>query len=194
MAPVNDLDAHLAAIVAGDARAFARWVTLTEGSLRDGLRPFARVVDTEAILQEAFLRVWQVAPRFVPDGRPNGLLRLASTIARNLALSEARARRSLPAEIEDLELALARLAQGDAAPPVDPLLRKVIATCRERLPEKPALALAARLDSGGGEPDEPLAERLGMRLNTFLQNFTRARKMLADCLREHGVELHWEPR
>ena len=26
-----------------------------------------------------------------------------------------------------------------------------------------------------------------MRLNTFLQNFTRARRMLAECLKRHGV-------
>ena len=28
-----------------------------------------------------------------------------------------------------------------------------------------------------------------MRLNTFLQNFTRARKLLAECLRKRGVDL-----
>lgn len=28
-----------------------------------------------------------------------------------------------------------------------------------------------------------------MRLNTFLQNFTRARKLLADCLKRAGVTL-----
>ena len=49
--------------------------------------------------------------------------------------------------------------------------------------------LDARLGSGGGSSDDDLAERLGMRLNTFLQNFTRARKLLADCLREHGIDI-----
>ena len=38
------------------------------------------------------------------------------------------------------------------------------------------------------------AERLGMRLNTFLQNFTRARKLLADCLERQGVALATEWR
>jgi hypothetical protein len=28
-----------------------------------------------------------------------------------------------------------------------------------------------------------------MELNTFLQNFTRARKLLADCLRGRGIDL-----
>src|SRR5690606_14601871 len=73
---VIDLDVHLAAIVAGDTRAFGRWLAGAEAPVRDSLRSFARVVDVEAVLQEALLRVWQVAPRFEPDGRPNGLLRL----------------------------------------------------------------------------------------------------------------------
>ena len=41
-------------------------------------------------------RVWQVAPRFKPDGRPDALLRLAIRIGRNLAVSELDARGSTP--------------------------------------------------------------------------------------------------
>lgn len=66
--------------------------------------------------------------------------------------------------------------------------------CRDELPEKPAAALMARLHAGGCDPDEVLAERLGMRLNTFLQNFTRARKLLAECLEARGVDLATEVR
>jgi hypothetical protein len=33
-----------------------------------------------------------------------------------------------------------------------------------------------------------------MRLNTFLQNFTRERQMLADCLRKKGVDIAEELR
>jgi hypothetical protein len=71
-------------------------------------------------------------------------------------------------------------------------LRRIIAICREKLPRKPALALMARLSSAGGEPDLVLAEQLGMKLNTFLQNFTRARKLLAECLARNGVDLEAE--
>ena len=49
-----------------------------------------------------------------------------------------------------------------------------------------------RLDSGGFEPDETLAAGLRMRRNTFLQNITRARKLLAACLERHGVDLAME--
>jgi RNA polymerase sigma-70 factor (ECF subfamily) len=39
-----------------------------------------------------------------------------------------------------------------------------------------------------------LAERLGMRLNTFLQNVTRARKLLVECLERRHVDLTLELR
>src|SRR3954452_20513699 len=85
-----DLDEHLAAIQAGDADAFERWVAAAEATVRLALRSFAARVDTEAVLQETLLRIWQVAPRFVPDGRPNALVRLAVRTARNLAISDVR--------------------------------------------------------------------------------------------------------
>lgn len=186
-----NLDVHLFAIVAGDSAAFARWLAGAEPSVRDSLRSFAKVVDVEAVLQEALLRVWQVAPRFLPDGRPNGLLRLGVRIARNLAISELRRMRAIPVEVSDLESALAATDEAEPAPP-DPHLRAAIAECREKLPEKPRQALDARLASGGGQDDDRLAESLGMRLNTFLQNFTRARKLLAECLGSRGVHVDQE--
>jgi len=54
------------------------------------------------------------------------------------------------------------------------------------------LALAARLENDGEASDSRLAERLGMRPNTFLQNFSRARRFLADCLRRRGIDLSLE--
>ncbi|MBI5068361.1 MAG: hypothetical protein HZB56_08965 [Deltaproteobacteria bacterium] len=189
-----DLDRHLPQIAAGDPDAFARWVAGAEPRVRDGLRSFAVAVDVEAVLQEALLRVWQVAPRFRPDGRENGLLRLAIRIARNAAVSDLRARgREVSEEEEHLTRRLEEAAAGHAAEAPDPLLRRLIARCREILPAKPRAALDARLRSAGGDADAVLAEGLRMRLNTFLQNVTRARRALADCLRRGGVELEVEP-
>ena len=157
-----------------------------EPSLRSSLRTFAVQVDTEAVLQEALLRLWQVAPRVQPDGRPNSLLRVGLRIASNLALAEARKRR--PQLFDDQALALAADAAAVAPVLPDPLLRQAIARCREKLPKKPADALAQRL-LGQGDPDPALAAALGMTLNTFLQNFTRARKLLAKCLGAAGIDL-----
>jgi RNA polymerase sigma-70 factor (ECF subfamily) len=179
-----DLDVWNQAIAAGDPVAFGRWIAGAERPLRESLRSFAARVDTEAVVQEALLRTWQVAPRLELDGRPNALLRMSLRIARNLAVDEVRRARTV-AVGDDLDDTMA-FATADPGP--DPLLRRVIDECRGALPAKPAQALAARIESAGGDADASLAERLGMKLNTFLQNFTRARKLLLDCLRAHGVD------
>jgi RNA polymerase sigma factor (sigma-70 family) len=178
-------DPLVASIRAGDATAFARWLAGAEPRLRDSLRSLATRIDVEAVLQEALLRVWQVAPRFVPDGRPDDLLRLAVRIARNLAVDTLRRNRLEPLDADALE----RVAEPAPERRSDPLLRRAIEECRRRLPDRPARALQARLESEGSEPDERLAERLRMRRNTFLQNIVRARKFLAECLRRRGIDL-----
>jgi len=181
-----DLDEHLPAIVAGDLEAFGRWVAGAERPLRNALHRFAAVADIEAVVQEALLRTWQVAARFRPDGEPNGLLRLSLRIAKNLAIDLARRHRADPA-------ALAALAEDplryDAPSAPDPFLRRIVLGCRDKLPSQPKQALAQRLSSEGGDPDQVLAKRAKMELNTFLQNITRARRLMAECLRKQGVDL-----
>jgi len=181
-----DLDLHLPAIAAGDDGAYARWLSGAEPELRASLRAFAAAVDAEAVLQEALLRVWQVAPRLAPDGRPNALLRFAVRTARNLALDEARRgghRLTVHADGPELDA----LAGSETPEQSDPLLRRLILSCRDHLAARPRQALEARLAAGGYEPDAVLAARLGMRLNTFLQNVGRARRALVECLRRGGV-------
>ncbi len=181
---VTDLDCHLPDIVAGDARAFGRWVAGAELRIRLSLSRFAGGVDVEAVVQETLLRVWHVAPRLTPDGKPDMLVRFAIRVARNAAISELRRYgRQVP-------VGPAPEARGEAVRAIepDPRLREHIAMCREKLPNKPALALAQRLSSPS-LADDVLAERVGMVKNTFLQNVTRARKMLASCLERVGVAL-----
>ena len=59
---MTDSDFLHAQIAAGDADAFGQWLAAAEPRVRGSLASFARVVDTEAVLQEALVRVWQVAP------------------------------------------------------------------------------------------------------------------------------------
>jgi RNA polymerase sigma-70 factor (ECF subfamily) len=179
-----DLDEHLPLVAAGDPRAFERFIAGAERPLRQSLRSFAARVDVEAVLQEALLRTWQVAPRVERDGQPNALLRMSLRIARNLAIDEARRARAVGIDEADLDRSM--LFAVTVAPP-DPLLRAAIVECERGLPPKPAQVLRARL--GATEPDAAIAARLGLRTNTFLQSFTRARKLLADCLQNHGVDL-----
>ncbi len=178
--------------MSGDAQAFARWMRVAEPEVRVSLRRFAASVDAEAVVQEALLRVWQVAPRFQADGRPNGLLRLSVRIAHNLAVSETRKRRDVALGEDGLEARLNQLASAEGVHHGDPHLRRAIHGCKEKLPAQPAKALNARLSSEGGLADADLAEGVGMKLNTFLQNFSRARKLLAECLRKAGVDIEAE--
>ena len=79
---MTDLDVYLPGIVGGNTTMFGAWMIGAEPTVRATLRSFAASIDVEAVLQESLLRVWQVAGRFEPDGRPNGLLRFAIRIAR----------------------------------------------------------------------------------------------------------------
>ena len=69
------------------------------------------------------------------------------------------------------------------------MLRAAIVECRDKLPPKPRQVLDSRLASDGLARRQELAEAIGMRLNTFLQNFTRARQLLAECLRKRGITI-----
>jgi RNA polymerase sigma factor (sigma-70 family) len=183
-----DLDVHLPGIVARDPLTFAAWMSACEPSVRESLRSFATVVDVEAVLQEALLRVWHASPRFTPDGQPNALLRFAVRVARNLAISEVRRTKAKPMDDETLE----RITPPEEPAPPDPMLRRAIAECHERLPEQPRRVLDARLAAEATADDHALAATLSMRLNTFLQNFGRARKLLAECLEKHGIQIAQE--
>ena len=185
---MNDLDRHLPGIALGNEDAFAAWLAGAEWPLRRSLRRFAVAVDTESIVQESLLRIWQVAHRCEADGKPNGLLRLAVRIARNLAVDEIRRRGSAPPS-GDADGPPDDRDPIDPAPPPDPLLRQRIRKCLEGLAGPPRRALLLRMENAGGAPDRDLAERARMRLNTFLQNVSRARRQLARCLERNGVSV-----
>ncbi len=185
---LTDERTELAAIARGDVDAFARWASAVERSLRLSLQRFAASVDVEVVVQETLLRVWQVAPRFVHDGRPRALLRFATTAAHHVALGELR-RLGTTGALVALEDAPEPAV--DPRPP-DPHLRQAIVGCHEKLPDKPKAALAARLHSRGAEDDAALGQTLGMSLNTFLQNVTRARAALKACLEKLGIDVSAE--
>lgn len=177
----------LEAIASGDEGAFGRWMAGAERPLRDSLRSFARSVDVEAVMQETLLRVWQTAHRCRSDGRPNSLLRVAVTVASRLAIDETRRRRLEPPPPAEV-IGSVDVPDPRSSPP-DPLLRERIRLCLEKLPRQPSRALRARLASAGGESDKEIARRVGMRLNTFLQNVTRSRALLRECLRRFRIEI-----
>ena len=182
---MRDLDEFLPAIQARDQEALARWLAGAERPLRLSLRRFARQVDTEAVMQETLLRVWLGAARCRPDGTPNALLRLAVTTARHLAIDAIRHDR--PGSFGDF--GSDSPLSVDPSPPPDPLFASRILECLEQLHGQPRAAMLARLEVAGSRPDKSLAAALGMTLNTFLQNVTRARRLIAECLRRRGIEV-----
>lgn len=182
---------QLEAIAAGDQEAFADWLAGAELRLRESLASFAHVVDVEAVMQESLLRVWLIAPRFEPDGRPKGLLRLAIRVARNLALDEARRRRISARTIESL----AFVAERDDVPdPPDPdesrHLRQALERCTEELPPRPKQVFDAQMRSPG-KAEQEIAASLHMKRNTFYQHLRRARAALEACLKRHGIGLEF---
>lgn len=183
---MHDLDSLHPAIAAGDLDALASFMASAEAPLRRALGSFATHADVEAVVQETFLQLWQVAPRLVLDGEPQALLRFCHRCARNLCLTQVRRRTRAQRYVDELANRDEPRLEPEAAP--DPLLRAALAECQAALPRKPQAALLSRLTAEGDVADVSLAERLGMTLNTFLQNFTRARRLLAECLRKRGVD------
>lgn len=183
---LTEVDRLFAEARAGDLKSFERWMGSVELPIRLSLRRFARAVDVESVVQETLLRMWTLANDTERTLKgENASLRFALGVARNLARSEARrtGREILlpPEDLPDVTV--------DPAPLPSPALRKVILECIEKLPPKPLAATRARL-TRAIMSDRDLATRLGMTLNTFLQNITRARKLILDCLKRHGVSLH----
>jgi RNA polymerase sigma-70 factor (ECF subfamily) len=187
---MTPVDAAWQEVRHGSEAGFRAWLPLVEPVLWRALRSFAPVVDVEAIVQEALLRMWTIAPVQPLEGE-NASLRFALRLVRNLAIDESRRRgREVPPDTDGTggdDDSRDPLPPVAPAPPADPLLRRAILACIDKLPRQPKAALRARLDAAGAFPDRLLAERLAMQLNTFLQNVTRARRLVEECLAASGI-------
>ncbi|RMH31189.1 MAG: sigma-70 family RNA polymerase sigma factor [Planctomycetota bacterium] len=173
---MTDTDRELEAIAAAEPR------------IRLSLFRFCRFVDTEVVVQETLLRMWQLAPRFTPDGKPDAMLRYAIRTAHNRAVSEARRSRTQnPTDLPDPT----ELGMIDT-PHSEPELREAVGGCLKELPRRPRSAIRARLREAHVR-DEVLAEGLGMTVNTFFQNIRQARLALLECLHRHGFALGIDP-
>ena len=171
----------------GNPEAFAEWMGMAKIPLCRSLRRFARAVDVEVVVQETLLRMWLLAndPQWVLEEN-NASLKFAFRVARNVALEEIRRfRQDRFVNVDTLD----SLPEGCVEPELpDPALGRAINDCIERLPKQPRRVLSARMRDGW-LPDREIAGGLRMKVNTFLQNIVRARKLLADCLERRGVRL-----
>lgn len=181
------IDRAFALASTGDEEAFAHWLSLVEIPLRRRLAPFARAVDEEGVLQETLHRVWIFAlDRGHTLTGENASLRWALCVALNVARNEAR--RFGREDILPPELLPDSVVHPE--PPTDPALARIIRRCLEALPRRPREALQARLERGHLLDDRALAQALGLKRNTFLQNVVRGRRQLSACLEENGAPLN----
>ncbi|MBI3450393.1 MAG: hypothetical protein HY049_15940 [Acidobacteria bacterium] len=185
-APSASLDLLFSRVREGDMEAFGAWYARVALPVRRSLRSFARELDVEAVIQEAMMTMWRIAPRLDLQGA-GASLAYAIRVARTGALMEIRKHRGVTREEID---ALERLPEGRIEPalPADPGLRRAIEECLGRLPAKPRAAIGARL-RGMGESDAGLAASVTMSLNTYFQNIVRARRALRACLEGRGVSM-----
>jgi len=185
---VSDIDKLWSLACSGDGQAFGDWAGRVERPVLLSLRIFARAIDTEGIVQETLLRMWQRSQADGPtlEGE-HASLRFAVVMARNLALNMARKlRREHLVQPEHIPVDPQAVRTDPAS---DPLLRRIIEKCIEALSGAARKALEARL-LRGHVPDAVLANSVDMTRNTFLQNITRGRRQLADCLRQNGAHEH----
>jgi len=179
------IDAEFTGVCAGDVEALARWMGCVEHPIRLSLRPFARAVDVESIVQETLSRMWVFArDRGAQLTGEDASLRYAIGMARNLARNEARRLK------REVQLPPEQLPEPVTTPdpPSDPRLRTLIEACLRALASRPREALLRRIHRPW-LPDRTLAAETKMTLNTFLQNIVRARRQLASCLEDKGVPL-----
>ncbi len=81
----RELDRLLQQVGAGDREAFARLYALTRGAVYAlALSLLGDAQEAQDVTQDAFVRVWESAPSYRPQGAPMAWL---LTIARNLSLS-----------------------------------------------------------------------------------------------------------
>jgi DNA-directed RNA polymerase specialized sigma24 family protein len=184
----TEIDALFARVRERDRVAFGQWMGRVERPIRVNLARFARAVDVEAIVQETLLRMWIVATEGLRELQgPDASLRFAIGMARNLARAEARRNGRLqflpPEGLPEMPT--------DPEPSPDPGLAAAIRDCMARLSPKLRQVLSERIAGGAVHPDRVLANRLRMKLNTFLQSVVRGRQQIRQCLEKKGVPA-WE--
>lgn len=181
--PCADLDdAELMALVAqGDAEAFALLVDRHAAALyRVAMRMLADGHEAEDVVQEAFARVWQQAPRWKPSGA--GLVGWLHRVTMNLCFDRKRRFRvvlapELPEQIDEAPLADAGIVASQA--------RDAVAGALGDLPERYRAALV--LCYYEGFSNALAAEVMGLNIKAMESLLFRARRTLRELLEKRDV-------
>lgn len=178
MGEPDDISDLLVRVALRDRAAFRVLYARTSAKLFGvSLRILGNTSEAEDALQDVFVKIWQRAHGYRPDGaRPMTWL---IAIARNTAIDKVRARRGGHTDIEAaFDLADSGMSPEQSAINADEGNR--IEDCMGRL--KPERADAVRRAYVEGESYNELADRLGVPLNTVRTWLRRSLLALRDCL------------
>ncbi|WP_225205463.1 RNA polymerase sigma factor [Novosphingobium huizhouense] len=176
-----DDTALMAGVAAGDAAAFAQIVDRHVGALyRVAMRMLGDAQEAEDVVQEAFARVWQQAPRWQPSGA--GLVGWLHRVTINLCFDRKRRFRvvlapELPEQVDEAPLADAAIVAEQA--------RAEVARTLADLPERYRAALV--LCYYEGLSNALAAEVLELNIKAMESLLFRARRHMRDLLEKRDV-------
>jgi RNA polymerase sigma-70 factor (ECF subfamily) len=165
----RELEQLLLQVGRGDREAFARLYGLTRGAVYAlALSLLRDAHEAQDVAQDAFVRVWESAPSYRPQGSPMAWL---LTVARNLALSRLRQSGRQTALDEEAWNAIPA-----AAPDVSPEDRQVLQDALARLEAEERRIIL--LHAVAGLKHRETAQLLELPLSTVLSKYHRGLKKL----------------
>ncbi len=170
----------------GDAQAAQLLLDrMTPRLYRLALRLLADAAEAEDVVQEAMLRLWQIAPRWEPGAAQPATW--AYRVAMNLATDRLRRRRSVPLD--------AVPEPADEAPaPFEALLEtdrtRALEAALAQLPDRQRQAVVLRHLEGLPNPE--IADVMGVGVEAVESLTARGKKRLADLLSGRREDLGYE--
>ena len=168
-----ELEALIARIAGGDRAALADFYRATRSAVYAySLSVLRQKSDAEDVLQDAYIRVWQHAGRYRPEGRPMAWLIVT---VRNLALDRLRRSRNVVSFPESRE-------KEAAAPPLSAEDRLTLEALLLKLDDRERQVVV--LHAVTGLLHREIAEIMGLPLSTVLSKYQRAIKKLRIAWKE----------
>ena len=165
----EELERLLLAVAGGDREAFGQLYSRTRAAVYGLVLSYLKHADdAQDVTQDAFVRIWDSAPQYRPQGKPMAWM---LTVARNLALMRLRER----GKSQNLEDG-AWNAIPAKAPAVTPEDREALQSALERLSDRERQVVL--LHAVAGLKHREIASVLQAPLATVLSQYHRALKKL----------------
>lgn len=178
MTTLTEIEDMIADMARGDRAGFENLYAATSAKLFGVcLRVLNNRAEAEDALQDAFVKIWRNADRYVANGLSP--MTWLITITRNLCIDRLRARKTASGDMDDLA-EMADTAPGPEALTIATSDRARIVDCMNRLePDKAGAVRRAYLE---GDTYQALADAYGVPLNTIRTWLRRSLMKLRECL------------